>query len=129
MNRYRLTNAIDKVRGYFLPRPHENTPEWRERAFRRAKNECLQALRNQIADIDALTWPQYQNSGKTDLASQNAWLDCLVAHVGRPRISRIDGDADLVETTDGEICTACHRPSIECSRDPCPAVIEDREEG
>lgn len=112
MDRYKLANAIDKVRGYFLPKPHENTPEWRERAFRRAKNECLQALRNQIADIDALTWPQYQNSGK-----MGNFRDAKGA---------LRSDTDLAEAAEGEICNACLRPSIECSRNPCPAVIEDR---
>ena len=35
-------------------------------------------------------------------------------------------DTDLEEAADGETCTACHRPSIDCSRAPCPAVIADR---
>ena len=37
-------------------------------------------------------------------------------------------DADLAMAAEGEVCTGCHRPSIECSRDPCIGVIEDRGE-
>lgn len=32
---------------------------------------------------------------------------------------------DDVDTDD--TCTACERDSLDCSRDPCPAVIADRE--
>lgn len=37
-----------------------------------------------------------------------------------------DDDSDLAEAAEGETCTACERPSIECSRAPCSAVMEDR---
>jgi hypothetical protein len=36
-------------------------------------------------------------------------------------------DADLAEAADGDTCTACGRDSLDCSRDPCAAVIADRE--
>ena len=36
-------------------------------------------------------------------------------------------DADLEEAAEGQTCTACERSSIDCSRDPCPDVIADRE--
>jgi len=39
-----------------------------------------------------------------------------------------EGDDDLAAAADGEDCTACHRPSIDCSRAPCAAVIADRGE-
>lgn len=29
---------------------------------------------------------------------------------------------------EGEFCSGCHRPSLDCSRDPCRGVIEDRGE-
>jgi hypothetical protein len=35
-------------------------------------------------------------------------------------------DADLEDAAEGETCTACNRPSIDCSRNPCPEVIADR---
>jgi hypothetical protein len=41
---------------------------------------------------------------------------------------RLDNDDDLEDAAEGEECTACHRPSIDCSRAPCAAVIADRGE-
>lgn len=35
-------------------------------------------------------------------------------------------DDDLAEAAEDDICTACERDSIDCSRDPCAAVIADR---
>jgi hypothetical protein len=40
----------------------------------------------------------------------------------------LEDDDDLEAAADGEDCTACHRPSIDCSRAPCAAVIADRGE-
>jgi hypothetical protein len=36
-------------------------------------------------------------------------------------------DEDLREAAEGEECDGCGRASIDCSRDPCPDVIADRE--
>jgi hypothetical protein len=36
-------------------------------------------------------------------------------------------DWDLREANDGERCTACGRDGLDCSADPCDAVIADRE--
>ena len=44
----------------------------------------------------------------------------------RPGQGRDDDDADLAEAADGETCEACGRESLDCSRKPCPAVVEDR---
>ncbi len=38
-----------------------------------------------------------------------------------------DEDSDLVEAAEGDPCAACERPSVDCSRAPCPDVIADRE--
>jgi len=35
-------------------------------------------------------------------------------------------EADECPHDDDETCTACGRPSLDCSRNPCPAVIADR---
>lgn len=43
-------------------------------------------------------------------------------------VTPADDDSDLAEAADGETCDACGRASIDCSRDPCAAVIRDREE-
>lgn len=40
--------------------------------------------------------------------------------------AELDTDQDLADAAKGETCTACHRASIDCSRDPCPEVIADR---
>ena len=37
------------------------------------------------------------------------------------------GDVDGAELIDYDYCQACGRFSGDCSRDPCPAVIADRE--
>lgn len=34
---------------------------------------------------------------------------------------------DLAEASEGFNCTACGRPESDCSADPCPAVVNDRE--
>ena len=65
MDRYRLANAIDKVRGYFLTRPHEDALGLQEEAFKRAKDQCLAALLLQIKDIESLTWDQFKAGGPT----------------------------------------------------------------
>lgn len=44
------------------------------------------------------------------------------------RIEKARPDADLAEAAEGFTCGSCGRPEIECSREPCPAVLEDREE-
>ena len=35
-------------------------------------------------------------------------------------------DSDLEEPAEGETCDGCGRPSLDCSRDPCDDVREDR---
>ncbi|MFP3652264.1 MULTISPECIES: hypothetical protein [Burkholderia] len=59
-NRYKLMNARVKVRGYYFPRPHEVALGKYEDAFDRAKAECLHHLREQIADIERLTFEQFR---------------------------------------------------------------------
>ena len=44
-------------------------------------------------------------------------------------VPKDEDDADLEEAAEGEICNACQRPSIDCSRNPCPSVINERSEG
>lgn len=36
-------------------------------------------------------------------------------------------DSDLEEAAEGDVCAACDRASIDCSREPCEAVQADRE--
>jgi hypothetical protein len=44
-----------------------------------------------------------------------------------PRVSRLM-PARLIEACAGYRCAACGRPEFDCSLNPCPAVIADREE-
>lgn len=49
---------------------------------------------------------------------------------GEADLIEVDGedpDADLAEAAGDEVCHGCGRPSLDCSRDPCPDVIADRE--
>jgi hypothetical protein len=52
MNRYERENAMEKIRGYLIPRNGEQP----EKSFDRAKAECLGALRRQIATIEATAY-------------------------------------------------------------------------
>jgi len=54
-------------------------------------------------------------------------------HWSRPEAERefcisAEGGMMAGDQQAGEFCTGCHRPSIDCSRDPCAGVIEDRGE-
>lgn len=57
-------------------------------------------------------------------ADEGYWVSAWV-WVATPEADEND-DADLAEAAEGEVCDGCHRASIDCSRDPCPDVIEDR---
>lgn len=46
----------------------------------------------------------------------------------KPTTDVAPDDADLAEAAEGDICTGCGRASIDCSRDPCDDVLEDRED-
>jgi len=76
--------------------------------------------------------------GETDGALYGYNLPKVRAKL-RAILARIDGttttpaqltdDAGLAEAAEGDICEACGRASIECSRAPCPTVIAERGEG
>lgn len=64
MERYELLNVIWRVEGYYFPAPHEEALGKQEQAFERAKTECLQNLRAQIASTEALTFEQFKQPKK-----------------------------------------------------------------
>ena len=50
MTRYQLQNAIDKIKGYHIPRPLEPI----ESSFARAKVETIAQLKLDLADVEAI---------------------------------------------------------------------------
>lgn len=47
----------------------------------------------------------------------------LVIYTGKKVRAREDG---VLEEFDPDLCSACDRPSLECSENPCDDVISDR---
>jgi len=56
VNRYEIDDAVHKVRGYIIPAPLENP----ESAFRRARIECLAALRRELEFVEQLSFEQFK---------------------------------------------------------------------
>lgn len=57
MDRYQVENAVYKLDGYYLPR----TMEAPESSFQRARVDCLNALKNEIAFLEQLTYEQFRD--------------------------------------------------------------------
>ncbi|AIE64547.1 hypothetical protein ACVNAN_001679 [Enterobacter hormaechei] len=60
MDRFKKANAAIKIDGYYLPRPEESSLGKQETAFNRAKEEALMHLKNQVMDIEALTYDDFR---------------------------------------------------------------------
>lgn len=87
------------------------------------QDEAL-ALARRIARADGVVWLEYPTMLCLRRAQGRWWQ-----YRGQARPDMTEGDdSDLAEAADGDFCRACERPSIDCSREPCPAVIEDRGE-
>ena len=56
MTQYEVTNAAERVEGYFIPRPGEPT----EKAFARAQHEAVTNLKAAAAQTEALTFEQWK---------------------------------------------------------------------
>jgi len=56
VNEYERQNAVEKIDGYFLPRPNEDAAA----AFARAQVECLTHLRRQLAHVEAITLREFR---------------------------------------------------------------------
>lgn len=56
MNEHERQNAVEKIDGYFFPRPNEGGAA----AFERAQAECLMHLRRQLANVEAVTLQQFR---------------------------------------------------------------------
>ena len=55
MNQYEKLLAVEKIEGYYMPRPHEEGTSKELDALGRAKAECLSALRRQIECVEAIS--------------------------------------------------------------------------
>lgn len=70
-----------------------------------------------------------------DLACERLGLDseAVVREVSElPRCEKCQAyehEADECPHDDDDVCTACERPSLDCSRDPCVDVVAERGEG
>jgi len=66
MDRYRKANAIEKIDGYFTPKPEQDVGlgGGHEAAFASAQSECLRNLQAQMDDIRSLTFEQFRAKGK-----------------------------------------------------------------
>ena len=66
MNRYDLKNAVDKVDGYFFPKPEQQVgcKGGLEAAFMSAQAECLHQLQVQMDNVRALTFEQFAAAKK-----------------------------------------------------------------
>ncbi len=60
MDRFKKANAAIKIDGYYLPRPEESSLGKQETAFNRAKEEALTHLKNQVMDIEDLTYEDFR---------------------------------------------------------------------
>lgn len=67
MNRYETEYAVDRIDGYFLPKPHESGKKGEIDAFNRAKAECLLHLERQIECTKALSVEQFYQAKKRPL--------------------------------------------------------------
>lgn len=94
-----------------------------EEARQRAMVAILEA-EQAIADVDMIHAARVEYGGDdiqidddagTSDTNEGVWIQAWV-------FMRDDASDD-----DDDICTACERDSLDCSRDPCAAVIADRE--
>lgn len=76
-----------------------------------------------ISDADVFNWMQLHAQDIEDAILGDYWGDTVRDVLN---YHPIKADADLDEANDGELCTACGRDGMDCSRDPCAAVIADR---
>lgn len=54
MDRYAVQEAKEKVLGYYLPTPQDNTPEKREQAFLKAKHEAIKNYEIELENLKKL---------------------------------------------------------------------------
>lgn len=61
MDRYEVENAVYKVDGYFIPRTQEKT----DATFQRARSDCLDALKKEVAFLEQLTYEQFRDTRRS----------------------------------------------------------------
>ncbi len=71
MNRYELGNAVEKVDGYFLPKPEQRVgcKGGLKGAFEAAQAECLHNLLVQIEHVRSLSFEQFADKKKLRVAT------------------------------------------------------------
>ncbi len=85
--------------------------------------ECFDEARAILARIDALPADVDADFADAAYAAVEAYADAAYAAADAVRAAA----ADLAEAAGDDTCTACRRPSLDCSRAPCASVIADRE--
>jgi hypothetical protein len=71
-------------------------------------------------------WEGEEHSVREEHAELIEELQSAIFYFDAHGATQRDEDADLAEAAAGDTCTACERDSLDCSRDPCEAVIVDR---
>lgn len=94
-----------------------------------AVGDAVALLRQAVA-----AWGEMLNSGgEINGGDSVQWLADFVANAANVLAGKAPDarhsviDADLAEAAGDDFCLACERPSLDCSRAPCAAVIADRE--
>lgn len=59
LTRYDLENACEKIGGYYNPSPSESSLKQYERAFDRAKEECVAHLEKALADVRSIEFSSF----------------------------------------------------------------------
>lgn len=68
-NRYEFENAVNRIEGYFLPKPHERGNQGEIDAFDRAKTECLFHLERALSCTRYLSLEQFFMAKKRKLTN------------------------------------------------------------
>jgi hypothetical protein len=88
--------------------------------------ESNRYTREFISDALLSGYTGYKDYSLVEIASE--YFDW---HSGEDDENPLHLDWDVIwfaNSASGEHCTACGRPSMDCSQNPCAAVIADREE-
>ena len=60
LTQYQIKNAVFKICGYFMSKPLEDD----ESAFNRAKMDTIAQLKKDLADVEGITFHQFQDADK-----------------------------------------------------------------
>lgn len=97
--------------------PYDALPKRGVQLFLGARGPWLVAPRHPSGD------GSYYSPIVDGLSERQARIIASALNADAPASAVDDG---LAEAADGETCHGCRRPSIDCSRNPCPDVMADR---